>query len=229
MSENLLDLLPDTDQGLFALDPEEIQRAEAEKKSKQKTVSLARRQHRIETRRARSEAELAKLLPERLEMGVSYHVLSSGDIDSLSFLAHVCGAMPLDYCMFSTWCMAMPDCEAFGGWVRSRRISRLDAYVGEIFPSQYSDEHLVMCQVSRDSGGRLAVFRNHSKIILGCNLTYDFWFAIESSANINTNPRTENTAIHCGRDLFGFYKAYFDGIRSFNRDFDDWQPWGPGA
>jgi hypothetical protein len=71
--------------------------------------------------------------------------------------------------------------------------------------------------------GRVAVFRNHAKIFAG--LGSGIAFAIESSANVNTNPRTEQTTINMDRSLFEFYKEYFDGIRSFNRSFDDWTPW----
>lgn len=56
---------------------------------------------------------------------------------------------------------------------------------------------------------------------------FNFAFAIESSANINTNPRTENTTITTGNDIFEFYKDFFDGIKSFRRDYDNWQKWQP--
>jgi len=48
--------------------------------------------------------------------------------------------------------------------------------------------------------------------------------AIESSANINTNPRTEQTVITVDTGLARFYKDFFDGIKSFERNFDDWKP-----
>lgn len=66
--------------------------------------------------------------------------------------------------------------------------------------------------------GRIAVFRNHSKIYAGYNEAENFYFGINTSANINinTNPRTENGCIICRRDIFDFYKEYFDGIKSFS-------------
>lgn len=45
----------------------------------------------------------------------------------------------------------------------------------------------------------------------------DYYLAMESSANVNTNPRIEQTAVHASRDLFEFYKEFFDGIRSIDR------------
>lgn len=59
--------------------------------------------------------------------------------------------------------------------------------------------------------GRVVSFKNHSKIFAGVG--EKFAFVIESSANINTNPRTEQGVITISRDLFEFYKQYFDGIK----------------
>ncbi len=61
--------------------------------------------------------------------------------------------------------------------------------------------------------GRIAVFKNHSKIYAGYG--NKFHFGIETSANINTNPRTENGCITISEELFHFYKDYFDKIVSF--------------
>lgn len=175
---------------------------------------------RIAARRAKAEATLRDILPADIADGDAWHILSSGDVDSLSFLAHILAATQLDYCLFSTWCMAMPDVEQFSAWLESGRIRRLDAYVGEIFPNQYTDEHAALVALLRRHGVRVAVFRNHSKIY-ACRAGNRAW-VIESSANINTNPRTENTVITADMGLYQHHKAYFDGVKSFNRDFDDW-------
>jgi len=178
---------------------------------------------RIRARRAKSEANLAELMPPNFEPGESWHVISQGDIDSMSYLAHIVEYEPLDYLLLSTWCMAGEDVARLGKWIDEGRISRLDCYVGEIFPNQYTDVHAMLCATARKVGGRVAVFRNHAKIFAGANSRIQF--AIESSANINTNPRCEQTAVHASADLFAFYKEFFDGVHSFTRDFDDWTPY----
>ena len=33
------------------------------------------------------------------------------------------------------------------------------------------------------------------------------------------------TVITIGQDIFNFYKTYFDGIKSYRRDFDKWVKW----
>lgn len=65
--------------------------------------------------------------------------------------------------------------------------------------------------------GRVAVFKNHSKIYAGYNAADSFYFDIQTSANINTNPRTEQGSITVDKGLFDFYKEYFDGIVSFEK------------
>ena len=182
-----------------------------------------RTKSRLELRRAKSEAHLFEIMPTPLDTGAAYHVISGGDVDSLSFLARVLEEGPMDYVLLSTWCMALPDVERIAGWLESGRIGRMDGYGGEIFPNQYPDVHRRFCDVLRAHGGRMAIFRNHAKVYAGTGKAFDF--AIESSANVNTNPRTENTVLSFGRDLFDFYKEFYDGIKSFNRDFDDWTPW----
>lgn len=180
---------------------------------------------RIEARRAKSEAHLAEIMPAPLDLEASYHVISGGDVDSLSFLARVLAEAPIDFVILSTWCMALPDVEQLERWLQAGRIGRLDAYGGEIFPNQYPAVHARLGSVVRAYGGRLAIFRNHAKVYAGTGPAFSF--AIESSANVNTNPRTENTVVSFGRPLFDFFKTFYDGITSFNRDFDDWRPWEP--
>lgn len=173
-------------------------------------------------RRAASEATLAAILPADIEDGDAWHVMSSGDVDSLSFVAHIIKHHRLDYVAFSTWCMALDDVDQLNAWIEEDRIARLDAYVGEIFPGSYAREHGALCSTVRATSGRVAVFRNHSKVFL-LRSGARAW-VIESSANINTNPRTENTCITADFGLYEHHKRYFDSIRSFNRDFDTWTP-----
>jgi len=177
-------------------------------------------------RRSMSEAKLTEILPSLTDIssGDSWHVISGGDVDSLSFVSHLMhGEFIADYLLISTWCMAMDDVRAIAEWIESGRVERVEMYVGEIFPNQYHDEYTALCEAISVCDGRVAVFRNHSKVALlsACGKK----FAVESSANVNANPRTEQTAIHCCDALFDFYKSFFDGITSFNREFDAWQHW----
>ena len=174
-------------------------------------------------RRAFSEVNLLEILDYDLADGTSYHCISGGDIDSLSFLKHILRQQSLEYLLFSTWCMAYDDVLQFREWIDRRKILRLDAYCGEIFPGSYRKQYDGLRQVVSLCGGRVAIFRNHSKVYAG--IGNKFAFAIESSANINTNPRTENTTIHIDLQLFYFYKSFYDGIKSYTQEDTQWRPW----
>lgn len=169
-----------------------------------------------------SERELEEIVPWQFEQNSAYHVISGGDIDSLSFLKMVARQQKINYLVCSTWCMALQDVIEFERYLRLKVINRIDFYVGEIFKSSYSNEYKELCRISHEYGGRVAMFKNHSKVFAGFGDKFDF--AIESSANINTNPRTENTVITINSDLAYFYKDFFDGINSFGNEFKDWKP-----
>lgn len=178
-------------------------------------------------RRAWGESNLLDILDQDLQEGFSYHCLTGGDVDSMSFCKHIVRQQPLDYLLFSTWCMAIDDIAQLDAWITSGRIGRIDAYVGEIFPGSYKLQHAALQEVIHKCGGRVGVFKNHSKIYAGTGPR--FAFAIESSANVNTNPRTENTTITVDRALFEFYKEFYDGIVPFNKDTPEWKPWSDGG
>lgn len=204
---------------LFDFGLEHMPELEAALEGSAKMARATKTRDKIHARRAASEKVLSEILPEEIEMGDSWHVLSSGDVDSMSFMAHLMRHADMDYCAFSTWCMAVDDVRQFVDWLEAGRIKRLDAYVGEIFPGSYPKEYAALLDAVSRYGGRVAVFRNHSKVFLARS-GHRAW-VVQSSANINTNPRTENTCITGSVDLFDHHKAYFDGIRSFVRDFDD--------
>ncbi len=190
-----------------AADKAETRRATAQKS--------ANRHH---MRRANAEATLAEILPARIADGESWHVASRGDIDALSYLRHILAGVPhLDHVLMSTWCIAKKDLTEIGAWLDAGRIEQFDLYAGEIFPGSYGDEYEHMLNLCEAYGARLIVAKNHSKVTLACNVAEGYYIAIESSANVNTNPRIEQSAIHCNRDLHAFYLEFFNGIKSIDK------------
>lgn len=217
-----LDLELELDLNIEGFDAASFAADQAKTGAAAKKAAAHRTRSRRHARRATSEARLAEILPAEIEDGDAWHVLSQGDIDALSYLQHLLKTTRMDYVALSTWCMAMPDVEQLAAWLAAGTIGRLDAYVGEIFPNQYAAEYEALCAAVRTCNGRVAVYKNHSKLFL-CRSGARAW-VIESSANINTNPRAENTVLTADRGLFDHHKAHLDGIRSFERNFDDWTP-----
>lgn len=174
-------------------------------------------------RRAFSTMKLLKAInPEDLKLGNSIHVITGGNVDQLSYLELMIMHQPINYCLLSTWCMGEEDIKQIEEWIDQGLIKKIDFYVGEIFPSQYTIGFAMLNRlIERTNCGRVAVFRNHSKIIAGYGEKYPF--CVETSANVNTNPRTEQGVITINGELVDFYKAYFDGIKGFNETKDNKQ------
>ena len=178
-------------------------------------------------RRAFSELKLHEMNIV-FEKGYSYHFMSGGDIDFFSYVKLILKITKIDYLILSTWCMAMDDVLALEECVERKDISDMDVYAGEIFPGSYPAVYAKLLEMQKKTEGRLCIFRNHSKIaVVFCTGNY---FVIESSANINTNPRTENTTIHVGdRGLASFYKDFFDEINDIYHKDEGWKKWREDA
>jgi len=167
------------------------------------------------------EKRLEELTDWEFEKNCAYHFITMGDIDSLSFLKFILRQQKLEYCAVSTWGMLLRDITAIKEWLDIKRIENFDIYVGEIFRNRYIDEWDEWCRILTGTRSRICMFRNHAKVMIGFGGKFDF--VVESSANLNTNPRTENTVVTTNTELALFYKDFFDNIKSFERNFDDWK------
>lgn len=95
-------------------------------------------------RRITSELNLEETLPWHFEPGTAYHVISQGDVDSLTYLRVIIKQQKLKYLILSTWCMAITDIEEIASWIEKKYINRVDFYVGEIFTSRYAKEFVIL-------------------------------------------------------------------------------------
>ena len=176
-------------------------------------------------RRITSELALEQELPWHFEQGVSYHNISFGDVDALSYVRCIVKQQRVRYMIISTWVTYIEDVRELREWLEKGYIGRIDFYVGEILRASRPAEYAALIRMCKDFGGRFCVFRNHAKVTVVIGERFDA--VIESSANLNGTPRTEQTCITVDSELAAWYKEFFDGIKSFERDFDDVQPWQP--
>ena len=197
---------------------QKVQQKKLESELDENSVRVTKTLTYHQTRRITSESALEKVLPWHFEKGVSYHCLSLGDVDSLTYLRVIVKQQRISYALISTWCMSKADIAEIFSWVSSGYIKRVDFFVGEIFKSSYAEEYSLLTELCTKYKCRLVIFRNHSKIMLAFGEKFDS--VIESSANVNTNPRTEQTVITIDSNLAHWYKDIFDSITPFNQDFN---------
>ena len=199
---------------------EQLADAATAKRAHRRTKACTELSQRYEYRRAFSEVRMLESMQYvKLQDGVTYNFITGGDVDSLTYLKIVLNQHDLDYALCSTWCMAAEDILQLQEWYTAGLIRKLDMYVGEIFPNSCKVEWSMVKGFydAHPEAGRVAVFRNHSKIYAGCNEKEKFYFGIQTSANINTNPRTEQGSITIDKGIYEFYREYFDGIISFEK------------
>lgn len=131
------------------------EQADAPKRTHRRTTQCYELSTKYLYRRAFSETSLLDACGAfEFQEGHSYHFITGGDVDSLSYLKAILRQQPLTYCLFSTWCMAAEDILQFEEWLKTGRIEHLDAYVGEIFPNSYRIEYSLLKDVfARNRGG----------------------------------------------------------------------------
>ena len=168
-------------------------------------------------RKAASEKALEDAIDWHWREGDSYHCFSFGDVDSFSFFKMVLRQQPIRYAAISTWCMAGEDVIDLRKWHERGLVGRVDFFMGEIFKGSYPDVYAATKEFIAECGGRLVIFRNHSKVMAIEGERFDC--LIESSANINTNPRSENTVVTVDRELTADYIRLFSQIVPFNQDY----------
>ena len=79
---------------------------EESERPKQRRSTNIKRKHQANYRRAFSETQLLDICDLPFQEGNSYHFITGGDVDALSYLKIVLRQQNLGYCLFSTWCMA---------------------------------------------------------------------------------------------------------------------------
>lgn len=194
------------------------------KEEKPKRVTPSHRfGHRHISRKASSEQALMDTLDWYFTEGDCYHCFSFGDVDSMSYFKHVLHQQRILYLALSTWCMAGEDIDDLRQWHRRGMLGRVDFFMGEIFQGSYPEVFAATVEFVKECGGRLVIFRNHSKVMAIVGEKFDC--LIESSANVNTNPRCENTVLTVDKSLVADYVNMFNGIESYNKEHDHGQPY----
>lgn len=182
---------------------------------------------RYDVRRFISEQHVMETMDWYWNQGVTYNIISAGDVDFLTFVRHALRQQPAEYLLLSSWCFGVEDVAEIASWIDRGFVGRFDCYMGEIAQAIYAKCQEDLTTAAQKTGGRVGVLRNHSKVGVIYGDAFDC--VICSSANINTNPRAENTIITCDTDVADFYKSFFDGIHPFNPTPKTWTPYQRGA
>lgn len=161
-------------------------------------------------RSATSERALEDCIDWHLEPGCSYHVISSGEIDMLSFLKLVVRQQRVERLHLVTFCISMNGAREVFRMVERGAIGEVNWYLGNIVPRTRKSVMTAIRSFCKEHGGRVSVLRNHSKVLAIKGERFDC--VTESSANFNSNPEIEQTVVTVDDGLYRFYADYYDSI-----------------
>lgn len=176
------------------------------------TAAKAIQIKKLELIRVAREKNLREVFP-KVQAGYSYHVISKGDVDALSYLTMLIeNHGPFDDFYGSTWTMSRQDCELLDKYLESGLIKKISFFTGEYFAKRETSVYATLLKVIEKHQGRMRMFKNHCKLLLVENQANQFWAVAEGSANFTTNPRAEQTTITASRELYDFYKGWFEEL-----------------
>ena len=165
------------------------------------------RQSKIETRIAESDKKLLDLLPLKIEPGTSFHVLSGGDIDALSYLRVIfANTGYFKNVTISSWRISMAAMQQLHAWMDAGLIDCLNLVVDRRFARLSLDVLDYAKSFIYEYSGNISVTLTHAKITLLENPEKDIYYVLESSANLNINKRLEHTTIYNDKGLHDFYR-----------------------
>lgn len=175
-------------------------------------------------KRIAGEIILEDALPWHFNQGEAYHVFAYGNVASVSFLRHILKQQPLEFCSISSLSMSKIDLDILQKWTEKKLIGHLDLYAHQFVGTQQMTCYGNAFEIAGNTGGRVGLLRNHSKVVVGFGERFDF--VIEGSANLCSNGNCEQVVITIDSDLARFYKEQvFDQIKPINQDFPNWEPY----
>lgn len=110
--------------------PAEDDAQNASEADTRRSVSVLKTMDTQKKMRLLSQAALDWQLDWHMEPGCAYHIISAGDVDSLTYLRHIVRQQRCTYVLLSTWCMALADAQEMRTWVERGFVKRFDFYDG---------------------------------------------------------------------------------------------------
>ena len=153
--------------------------------------------------------------------GDCFHVLTAGDVDLMSFLNWATAGQKLDYLIISSWVVSAIHIAEIEEKVKKGYIKTVDFYASTICWRQFIYSYKAMEEVAQAHGGRVCIFNDHAKLLLGFGEKFNF--IVESSGNLQQNVRSENFTVTIDKQLPYYYKEILDSVKSWDNNFNDWK------
>ncbi len=143
--------------------------------------------------------------------GESVHVVSGAKFDFWTWVPVMLqwiGRSESLYC--STWTLSRANAvELFEVW-DAGKIGLAHFLTGTYFKRRETAVYSLLLNGIRQRGGRYRAFQNHAKVLLLDAPAGGQWIVVEGSANLTSNPRTEQYVITSDRALWEFHRDWME-------------------
>lgn len=162
--------------------------------------------------RVRQREALRDVLPTPPAPGEQYHIISAAKWDFWTWVPEMItwlgGRTDWLYC--STWTANRAGIIEMFELCDAGAIGSIGFLTGVYFKRRESAVYATLLGGLRRRGFRYRAFPNHAKILLLSNEARGDWLTVEGSANLTSNPRTEQYCITNDQALWAFYRDWFE-------------------
>lgn len=164
---------------------------------------------------AHSAREILKLICELPDKSTVFKLISfSGGFASASFIKAVTDRETILELTASTLRIGEKQFEYLAQLKKDRKLEKARFFIGSIMKSDKRNEkydyYSRFCAVCKENEWRHILANNHSKIIL--MRTPKNWYVLETSSNLNENPKIEQYSFENSKELYDFYYDFFDKL-----------------
>mgnify|MGYP000964634650 CR=1 FL=1 len=161
--------------------------------------------------------DLKKLTVNLPEYGEVYKYISfSGGFASINFIKLVADNEPIIELMASTLRIGEKQFEYMARTHAAGRIKSATFFIGSLMREDENkhnakyDYYRKFVKTCERTGWRYFIVNNHSKIIL--MRTKNNYYVLETSSNLNENPKIEQYSFENNIELYDFYYAFFKAL-----------------
>ena len=159
----------------------------------------------------KSVYELEQEMP-LLPVAEVYKIVSDGRFSSISFVKYIADRAKIKEMYVSSFRIGRKELQLIDALHSSGRIGMCHFAVGTLMANDssavrryhYYDDFKLVCE---KNGWEYITVNNHSKILLFDTDTGKY--VIETSSNLNENPKIEQFSFEKDNDLFDFYRSVF--------------------
>lgn len=164
----------------------------------------------------RENAIIEDLTP-KLPEDESFVYITSGGFSSIAFIVWIAGQTRIKSLFASTLRVGVRQAQMLDGLRNDGRLDKVDLLVGGAMKDncEHNRGYGYLEQITdifNANGWTVSMHNNHSKVMLFD--TDAGKFVIESSSNLNENPKVEQFRLEKSAELFDFYNSFFSTLKN---------------